>query len=105
MAEEPEPSIASEGASPSARPAFTLIHVLWLATAGGATGMVFALLRHTPLPLRITLTVVAFLLAVGITHIICVFIVMSLVIPRLGPNSPWRRDVDSYMASVFPGKW
>ena len=99
---EPEPRI---GSTPSTRPALTLIHVLWLASTGGATVITFRLLRSATLPVRITFTVLAFALAVVITHIISVFIVTSVVIPRLGPNSPWRREVDSYMASVFPGKW
>jgi hypothetical protein len=99
---DPEPRIESP---PSARPALTLIHVLWLASAGGATAIAFAMLRSATWPVRITVTALAFALAIVITHIICVFIVTAVVIPRLGPNSPWRREVDSYMASVFPGKW
>ncbi|HEY0371231.1 MAG TPA: hypothetical protein VGD79_04485 [Thermoanaerobaculia bacterium] len=54
---------------------------------------------------RILTSAAAFLLAVPLTHIVMVSIVTAWVIPRLQPDSLWSREVDAYMASVFPGKW
>jgi hypothetical protein len=89
----------------TSRPAFTLVHVLWVATAGGLTFLVYSLTLHfTPLG-RICISVAAFVVAVIATHLVTVLIVTAVVIPRLTPGSYWSREIDSYMASVVPGRW
>jgi cell division protein FtsX len=54
---------------------------------------------------RVLITIATFLLTFVALHLLTVFIVTWLVIPRLRPGSQWSREVDAYMATIFPGKW
>jgi hypothetical protein len=67
--------------------------------------MVYLALHHVGMSARIIVTIVSLGVALVATHLLVVFIVTAVVIPRLKPDSLWSREVDSYMASVFPGQW
>jgi hypothetical protein len=105
MTERREPTRPSATPSGGSQLAFTLIHVWWFTAAVGEAAIVFLTLRKLGMPVRIVITILAFILAIAITHLLVVFIVTAIVIPRLRPGSAWSREVDSYMASVFPGQW
>jgi hypothetical protein len=84
------------------RPAFTLIHVLWLSTAGGLAAMTYAVARDMSMVARVAATLSVLIVAMAVLHVLVGFIVMAVVIPRLEPGSYWSREVGSYMATVFP---
>ncbi len=90
---------------PTSRPAITLFHVLWFTASAEIAWCVFLFARDTSLIVRILLSVGAFVVAVLCVHLLIVLIVIFWIIPRLKRESYWHREVDSYMASVFPGKW
>lgn len=89
----------------AARPAFTFFHVMWLVVSAGAAVVLFVAFREAgPVP-RLLLAGAAFLIAAVVAHLLIVFVVTSWVIPRVTPDSYWSREVDGYMASVFPDRW
>ena|SRR5688572_8642970 len=105
MTENPQHTRSFANKALTSRPALTLIHVLWFAVAVGLTLIVYLLLRDVAFIVRVIATIVAFGLAFIATHLATVFIVTAWIIPRVEPGSYWEREVDSYMASVFPGQW
>ena len=54
---------------------------------------------------RLLITGAALLVALFLTHLAIVYFVTAWVMPRLKSESYWNGEVDSYMASVFRGKW
>jgi len=82
----------------------TLFHVLWLVVSIGIACFVYASLDARPM-IRIVVALAALPVALALTHVAMVYIVTAWVIPRLKANSYWSREVDTYMASVFRGRW
>ncbi len=66
--------------------------------------LVFSSVDDMRLILRILVAVSAFFVAFVIVHVV-IFLIVAFIIPRLEPNSYWSRELNSYMASVFPRKW
>lgn len=89
------------------KPEFTLFHVLWLALTIGSTTLVVSwATRHGfGLLARIALGVVAFVASLIASHLAIVAVVVTIVIPHVRRGSPWEREVDGYMAAIFPGEW
>jgi hypothetical protein len=90
---------------PASRPQITLFHVLWFTASAGTAWCVYFAARDTSLIARILYSLGAFVVAVVCVHFLIVVIVIFWIIPRLKPESHWNREVDSYMAWLFPGKW
>lgn len=88
-----------------AKPAITFFHVIWLAASAASAGIVFVTYRDASLLVQLLVTGAAFVVATLVTHVLILFIVTALVIPRLEPGSYWKREVDGYMAFWFPGRW
>lgn len=107
----PAPSATSDGrrstlgTGPIARRAVTVFHVMWLASSAGVSAIVYFSLREAGSIIRLLVAVAAFVIAILVTHVAMVYIITAWVIPRLKPDSVWNREVDAYMASIFPGQW
>jgi hypothetical protein len=67
--------------------------------------MAYQLARDTSMPVRVLITNGALIVGLAVTHILVVFIVIFVIIPRLKPGSSWSREVASYMATNTPGEW
>ena len=96
---------AESAVPPRARPALTLIHVLWLTTAGGCAVMAYSMARDTSMLVRVVVTIGALILGLVVMQLLVAFIVIYVVIPRLEPGSCWSREVGSYMATMSPEEW
>ena len=86
------------------RPTFTIFHVLWLTVSVGIAWLVYFSVDARWI-IRVVLALGGLLVTLALMHAAMVYIVTAWVIPRVKPNSYWNREVDSYMASVFPGQW
>lgn len=86
-------------------PRLTFFHVLWLVLGGGVASFVFFVARGPNMVVRLLIAGAALLVALALTHLVIVYIVTAWVLPRLKSQSYWSGEVDSYMASLFPGKW
>lgn len=100
-----EHSDPTPGEPPHDGPMFTVFHLTWLTLAAAAAAEVFIGTTSSATFVRVLVAAVAFVVALPAVHLLMVIIVTWLVIPRLAPGSYWSREVDSYMASVFPGQW
>ena len=103
MTDTQEP--AEPDVPPRSRPALTLIHVLWLTTAGGCAVMAYSMARDAGMLVRVLVTIGALVLGLVVVQFLVFLVVVFVVIPRLEPGSYWSREVGSYMATCFPGQW
>lgn len=81
----------------------TIFHIIWLTATAGVACFVFSVVDGR-LITRIVVALGAAVVALILLHVVIVYIVAALLIPRMKAGSYWSREVDSYMASVFPGK-
>jgi hypothetical protein len=98
-------SARSNATQSSIRSAITFFHVLWFGLSGGLAWLVYSAASQWSSLARTLLGLGAFVAAILLTHITIVYVVTAWVIPRLSPQSHWNEEVDSYMSSVFPGRW
>jgi hypothetical protein len=96
---------STPGTTVISQPGVTIFHVLWLTVSTGVSVMVYISWREAGPIARLLIAGAAFVIAVIVTHIVIVYIVTAWVIPRLKPHSRWNREVNAYMASIFPNQW
>ena len=83
----------------------SLFHVLIFTCALASGVLTFTLLPRATIFVRLVASVAAVLLSGVCALVAAVLLLTAVVIPRIAPGSRWQRDVDAFMASVFPGKW